>query len=78
MAVYVDQLFPVTSGMITGFWAWRYACHMTADTHDELEAMARTLNLDPAWIQHKGRRTEHYDLTRNKRDQAVRSGALCR
>lgn len=75
MSVYVDALFDVRPEMVTGRWPYKQACHMTADTHEELEAMARQLRLQPQWIQHRGRPTEHYDLTPGKRAQAMRLGA---
>lgn len=75
MSVYVDALFDVTPEMVTGRWPYGKACHLTADTREELEAMARQLGLKPAWIQHKRRPTEHYDLTPGKRLQAIRLGA---
>ena len=67
MSVYVDwPLLP--------FRGKQY-CHMIADSHDELESMARRLKLSPSWIQKPGTRYEHYDLAPVKRDRAVRFGA---
>lgn len=76
MATYVDALFDVHPEMVTGRWPFKQACHLTAETREELEVMARQLGLKPAWIQHRGRATEHYDLTSNKRAQALRLGAV--
>ena len=69
MSVYVDEMrlvWPKLRG-------WRYdrACHMLADTERELEAMARRLKLRRSW-----RHGDHYDLTANKRRQAVAAGAI--
>lgn len=69
---YVDDLHPTIPSRR---WPYSEACHLTADSHEELEAMARRLRLRPEWIQHAGRPTEHYDLTPAKRAQAVRYGA---
>ncbi len=55
--------------------AWRYAeaCHLLADTLEELHAAARGLGLKPEWFQVG--RVPHYDLTKNKRTLAVVLGA---
>jgi Protein of unknown function (DUF4031) len=76
MAVYVDPLFPTVPSK-----KWRYtrACHLTADTSEELHAFAvRQLGLHPAWYQHhsQNRARCHYDLTANKRVLALRCGAI--
>jgi hypothetical protein len=73
MAVYVDALFRT---MPTPRWPYMMACHMTADTHEELMHMARRLRLSRAWLQNPGTRWEHFDLTRAKRNQAVLLGAV--
>jgi hypothetical protein len=49
---------------------------MFADTNRELMAMAKILGLKPAWIQHEGQPTEHFDLTPNKRSRAMIFGAV--
>lgn len=69
MSVYVDEIrhvWPKLPG-----WRYEHACHMLADTERELEAMARKLKLRQNW-----RHGDHYDLTANKRRQAVAAGAL--
>ena len=73
MSVYVDNLFQV--------WPpnpqWRYpqACHLWADSLDELHAFAAKLQLRRAWFQNR-QDFPHYDLTSNKRALAVRNGAI--
>jgi len=47
------------------------ACHMLADTEDQLEDMARTLGLKRRW-----RHGDHYDLAPARRRQAVKLGAV--
>ena len=66
--VYVDPLFPA---------GWRYgpACHMVADSADELHAMAARLGLQRAWFQDRPG-CPHYDLTTARRALAVRFGAV--
>jgi hypothetical protein len=50
--------------------------HLMADTLAELAAFARRLGLNPAWIQHEGRPTEHYDVTDTVRTRALQLGAV--
>ena len=72
MTVYVDELrnYPVSP-------RWRYglACHMTADTLEELHAFAGKLQLRRAWFQ-PHRHIPHYDLTARRRAAAIRAGAI--
>lgn len=76
MTVYVDDYFqqatvPNGKRTVTGKW-----CHMTADTREELDAMAVAIGMRPAWIQHPGTWKEHYDVVISKRNAAVRLGAV--
>ena len=50
-------------------------CHMTADTMEELHAMARQLNLGMPSFQNKPRH-KHYDVTARKRLKAIALGAV--
>jgi hypothetical protein len=76
MAVYVDRLFD-TRGWSPN-WPFPFACHMMADTEEELHAMARRLNLKRAWFQPgpPAHSVAHYDLTVRKRARAVEFGAI--
>lgn len=60
-------------------WPYRnyIMCHMFADTDQELETMARWIDLDPKWIQ-KPRASigPHYDIAKSKREIAIRFGAI--
>ncbi len=71
MSVYVDPLQTTVRN-----YKWRYpqGCHLIADTEDELHAFATRLGLKRAWFQGDGTMA-HYDLSPNKRKQAVRMGA---
>lgn len=71
MSVYVDriQCWPTH---IRCFKAG--ACHMWADTPDELHAMARRIGLRRGWFQNHGR-LPHYDLTPARRAKAIANGA---
>ncbi len=67
MTVYVDDM-RAPFGRMT-------MCHMIADTSDELHAMARTIGVDPRWIQRESTHREHYDVSLAKRALAVKAGA---
>lgn len=71
MSVYVDDLFPANGPR----WPFGEACHMFADSEKELHAMAAELGLKRRWFQPRSR-FPHYDLTRTKRELAVRLGAV--
>lgn len=71
MAVYVDELLHTKLHVRTSSWKWPMYCHLMADTEEELEECARTLKLNRSW-----RRHDHYDLTVNKRKQAINAGAI--
>jgi len=66
MSVYVDDYFTPYRGM--------KMCHMTADTLEELHAMAAKLGLSK-WFQAKSS-TPHYDLCAAKRREAIKLGAI--
>ena len=51
-------------------------CHMIADTHEELIAMASSIGVDSKWIQHKSTPREHFDICKSKRELAVKLGAI--
>ena len=73
MSVYVDDAF------VGGDWGkWIGGGHLQADTADELHEFAARLGLKRSWFQSKPGRPEydHYDLTRSKRDLALRIGAI--
>lgn len=69
MTVYVDEVRPVWPRR----WEFKYRehCHLMAESDKELEEMARQLQLPKRW-----RHGDHYDLTRNKRRQAINKGAV--
>lgn len=78
MTVYVDKLrtYPdeVLSLRLLKHKKW---CHMLADTSEELDNFAIKLSLKPSWKSNPYlNRISHYDLTENKRNQALRMGAI--
>lgn len=68
MAVYVDDMEAPFGPMIM--------CHMWADTHDELMAMATIIGVQHRWLQHPGTYREHFDIAKSKRRLAVLAGAV--
>ena len=72
MTVYVDELrFTPRSKR----WRYEQSCHLMAGTLEELHAFAAKLGLRRGWFQ-ASYRWPHYDLTANKRAEAVRAGAV--
>lgn len=53
----------------------RGSCHMTADTLEELHAMADKIGMKRGWFQDHPL-CQHYDLTPSRRSQAVARGAV--
>jgi hypothetical protein len=70
--VYVDKLFQTERSS-----KWRYpsACHLTADTLEELHEFALRLGLRRTYFQDHPRHP-HYDITEGRRKLAVRLGAV--
>lgn len=71
MPVYVDEvkLFP---GARPPFHLG--SCHLTADTEEELHALASRIGLLRIWFQ--PRSSPHYDLTPALRERALAAGAV--
>jgi hypothetical protein len=52
-------------------------CHMYADTHEELVAMADKIGVARKWIQYPGHPVrEHFDICLSKRARALAHGAI--
>lgn len=69
MSVYVDPPIHPFGRMIM--------CHMTADTTEELLAMADKIGVNRKWIQYPGHPyKEHFDIAKSKRALAVKHGAI--
>lgn len=79
MPVYVDAL---QVRLKSKRWPFTHSCHMFADTDRELHRMAATLGLLHRWFQTPPARGaglkpfHHYDLTANKRLEAIAAGAI--
>lgn len=68
MTVYVDPAIHP--------WKGKLWCHLFSEDLKELHAFARRLGLKRSWFQQPPRASwEHYDITANKRLEAVRMGA---
>ena len=67
MSVYVDDMKAQFGTLVM--------CHMIADSHDELIAMADIIKVQRKWIQKEGTVYEHFDICLSKRKLAVRAGA---
>jgi hypothetical protein len=58
-------------------WKLGPSCHLTADTEEELHAMALSIGLKRAWFQDGEKHTmPHYDLVASKRKKAIKKGAI--
>ncbi len=68
MAVYVDPPKHPYGRMLM--------CHMMADTSEELLAMADKIGVARKWLQKAGTVYEHFDISKGKRDEAIRAGAI--
>lgn len=54
---------------------YEYWCHMVSDLNvEELHEFAKTLGMRRSWFQNR-ERFPHYDITANKREQAIKLGA---
>jgi uncharacterized protein DUF4031 len=68
MAVYVDN-------MQADFGRMKMS-HMSADTTEELQAMAKAIGVRAKWIQYAGTYREHFDICKSKRTHALTLGAI--
>ena len=68
MSVYVD--------LANNTWKGKMWGHMIADTLEELHELADKIGLKRKWLQDKGKHMPHYDVTRSKRELAIRAGAI--
>lgn len=71
MGVYVNDLRPVAKNKN---WPYKYACHLVADTVEELHYFAGRMWLEPSWFQGQSS-FPHYDLSKNYRLVAIKLGA---
>ena len=67
MSVYVDDMRAQFGSLVM--------CHMVADSHEELVAMADRIKVQQKWIQKAGTIYEHFDICLSKRALVVKLGA---
>lgn len=73
MSIYVDILRTVPRSRK---WPYNKACHLVADSVEELHYFAGRMMLNPSWFQEGVCSLPHYDLTKNRRLLAVKLGAI--
>lgn len=71
MTIWVDDMYLSPIGQFGRI----KMSHMVADTSEELRAFATQLGLRQSWIQFKGTRYEHFDISISVRTKAVALGA---
>lgn len=71
MNVFIDNMTPCRTNRK---WRWRESCHLFADDISELHSFATSIGVKREWYQPYPI-LPHYDLTRKRRDIAIRSGA---
>ena len=71
MAVYVDAMRPCLKSKL---WPWSHACHMFADSKEELIEFALKIGLKRHYLQNRPGFI-HFDLTFGMRAAAIRAGA---
>ena len=75
--IYVDKIRTYSDNKRAPKLKYKDWCHMISDTStEELISFAVSIGLKPEWIQNKGSRYEHFDLTPNKRELAIANGAV--
>lgn len=72
MSVHVDPMQPCPQSKK---WPYKYACHLIADSVEELHEFAMQLGLHRSWFQNSIS-IPHYDLTTRMRREAIRLGAV--
>jgi len=65
--VYVDTLDKPYMSMLMS--------HMVADTRKELIDMADKIGIKERWIQNYGKAKEHFDVSKVKKEMAIKHGA---
>ena len=70
--IYVDEL---SVCLRNRNWPYSQACHLVADSVEELHYFAGRMRLKPSWFQDKPE-LPHYDLTKGMRLLAVWLGAI--
>lgn len=72
MSVYVDEM---NVCLQNENWPYKRACHLVADSVEELHYFAGRMMLNPSWFQNHPV-LPHYDLTAVRRSLAIKMGAV--
>jgi hypothetical protein len=72
MAVYVDNFYETEGGR---FGRMKMS-HLMADTKEELLSMVDTIGVQRRWIQYEDTFKEHFDISKSKRELAIKAGAI--
>lgn len=72
MSIYVGELFATLKSKQ---WPYEKAAHLFADSDEELHVFAASIGLKRSWFQDHNR-LHHYDVTKNKRLDAIKLGAF--
>ena len=75
MSIYIDQSVDYGYGAVKEVPYARYWCHMFADTVEELHEFANRIGMKREWFQEDSK-IPHYDLTKSRRNIAMRNGAI--
>jgi len=67
MGVYIDDYFAPYGRMLMS--------HMIADTQDELFDMVDKIGVERKWVQDFDTYREHFDISKAKRELAIKNGA---
>lgn len=72
MSVYVDDMYKISLGQ---FGRMKMS-HLVADSTNELLEFVDKIGAQRKWIQDAGKPTEHFDISKAKRDLAIKTGAV--
>lgn len=76
MTVYVDDMYLYPVGRFTRNGRCMRMSHLMADTTQELLAMVDAIGVQRRWIQSANTPDEHFDISMEKRKQAIAAGAV--
>ncbi len=76
MSIYVDPISKCAKKAGFSRWRWDESCHMFADSLEELHRFAAMIGMKRSWFQMGRTGIPHYDLTRRRRVEAVKAGAI--
>jgi hypothetical protein len=72
--IYVDRIQKTKYNKFSAFNYYSF-CHLTADSLDELLEFGKLIGLKEIWLHESNKGVKHFDITLNKRKQALKLGA---